>query len=104
MTPNYGVELVGPFPGNSWRVVVDGYVLPYVDAESCDDGTWFFRVDNRMSIQVPNRAELERWCAIVGQAMAVAAGYPCLGAKEKLNRFACKLSAIESFSDKEKLS
>jgi hypothetical protein len=101
------VEISGPWWPH-YRVNVGGFQVPYLtvappmDANlkpaPLDDSKVFLSCDRRIGIYT-TREELERWLPFLADCMAVAAGYPCLGATEKMNPFANKaptgLGAIE---------
>lgn len=96
---NYGVEIVGPFLPE-YRVTFGGFRVPHISARPLDDGSIEVVIDNRfgMPASVP-REEFERWVPILANAMAVAAGYSCLGENcTPLNNFKVKMSglAVES--------
>lgn len=79
-----GVEIVGPFvTERRFKLVVDGYELPFVDCGEGADGGWEVRIDHQV-VLIPTREELERHALVLSIAMPRAAGYGWIGAKEKL--------------------
>lgn len=67
-------EIVGPF--DSYKLVVDGYTVPCVDARENDGGTVTFIVDERLAWTVP-AAAFEDVAALVANVYAVGLGLPC---------------------------
>jgi hypothetical protein len=89
--------LIGPF--EEWRVVVDGRIIPHLTGFRNGDEFWL-TVDHRLTAG-PFTEEGARQAAwLAGNAMAVASGYPWLGATSKDRPFASQGMAIDSLPDK----
>lgn len=72
------VEIVGPF--EDYRVTLNGYHVPNIQARPMSDGTFLVSIDNRFIIHKSvSKDELENWMPILANAMAVAAGYTSHG-------------------------
>jgi hypothetical protein len=70
------VQVLGPFPGEVYRLIVDGCRVPYVELHR-QGGTefdWCLVVDGRFAADV-NEEEIMRWAYAFANAMAVSAGY-----------------------------
>jgi hypothetical protein len=69
---------VGPF--HDYRVVLDGYRVPYLDANliAGTEDLWRLGVDNRFSHNFPD-AEFQKIVPLFANAMAVAGGYTRFG-------------------------
>ena len=92
--PPYGVDLVGPLATAPRYVpVVDGFKVPYLEVRECLDG-WEVICDGRHCIPHLKLEEVQRWLPFIANAMAVAAGYPCHGSREKMHPFGCRVSSI----------
>lgn len=90
----YAPEIVGPF--DEYRVTVDGYRVPYLNARELPDGRVAPTVDGRFGLSeaVP-REEFDRWLPLLANAMAVAAGYSCHGENcAPLNPFKMKMMRL----------
>ncbi len=76
----YGVELVGPNTCGRYRIVVQGYRVPYMVAyrRSDTDTDWSILLDERFEFDL-NDDELRRCMSLVANAMAIAAGYTAFG-------------------------
>jgi hypothetical protein len=84
--------LAGPF--DEWRVIVDGRVMPLLTGFREGDAFWLV-VDHRFACGPFPTEEIARQAArLAGQAMAVMAGYPHLGADGKSQPFAPQCSEI----------
>jgi hypothetical protein len=90
------LEIVGPF--KDYRIVWNGYEVPYVTAIPCKDGRYHVMVDKRFGIHEPvTREELANWAPILAHAMAVAAGYSCHGENSApINPFKVGMSRIHA--------
>jgi hypothetical protein len=94
------VEITGPW-WPDYKVNVGGFHVPHLTIQppmdnegksaALDDNRIFMICDRRIGIYT-TRDELDRWLPFLADCMAVAAGYPCLGATEKINPFASKAS------------
>lgn len=101
----FSPQIVGPFLPE-YRVTIDGFQVPYVNARLLDDGRIDVTVDNRFSMSEPvPREEFDRWIHIVANAMAVAAGYSSHGENcTPLNPFTVRMSQIGGEPEKPKLT
>ena len=91
-TPKPVEFMVGPF--EEYRVVIEGRMIPWLTAyRDGDDGTALV-VDHRFSITFPNDLAYEAaW--LIANAMAVAAGYPCLSSENRDRPFAPQCAEIK---------
>jgi len=85
--------LVGPL--GSYHVVVDGRVMPLLSGFREGDKYWLV-VDRRFACGPFGEEEARQAARLAGQAMAVTAGYPHLGAESKQHPFAPIGSAIDT--------
>ena len=83
--------LVGPF--QEWRVVVDGREMPYITGFREGDDYWLV-VDRRFICGPFGEEAAHQAARLAGQAMAVATGYPHLGATSKECPFAPKITEM----------
>jgi hypothetical protein len=83
--------LIGPF--QEWRVLVDGRVMPLLTGFREDDKIWLV-VDNRFACGPFGEEEARQAARLAGQAMAITAGYPHLGADSKAQPFAASAVAL----------
>lgn len=67
-------EIVGPF--SEYRLVVDGYSVPFVEAREDDGGTVTFIMDNRLAWTVP-AAAFAATAHLIATAYALGIGLPC---------------------------
>ena len=67
-------EIIGPF--SEYRLVVDGYSVPFVEAHEDDGGTVTFIMDNRLAWTVPAGA-FEDVAHLIATAYALGIGLPC---------------------------
>ena len=76
----YGADIIGPFRGGYYFVTSYGYRLPNVRLYKRDDTDqdWTFELDARFEVDV-STIEVLRWASILGNAMAISAGYSCFG-------------------------
>jgi hypothetical protein len=90
-----GIEIHGPFV-SEYRVTIDGYDVPYINARPLDDGRLYVTVDGRFGMDMPvSREEFDRWVHILANAMAVAAGYSAHGENcSPLNPYKVKVSSL----------
>lgn len=89
--------LVGPF--TEYRVVVEGRLIPNLTGWKEGDQTWL-SVDRRFAISVPHElAHQVAW--LLANAMAVASGYPWLGAESKQQPFAPKVTELGASTGEE---
>lgn len=90
------VEIHGPTVSEDYRLIVDGYQVPYVKLrrlKNNDEPTaldamesWQVLIDDRLSAVV-TKSELNTWGYILANAMAVAAGYTSHGPNSRpINR------------------
>lgn len=90
-----GVFLVGPFIDGHLRLVIDGIEVPHLrifpgtdtigDFQSRPNPqVWDVVVDGRMLFNVPKDGAAGVFL-LVANAMAVAAGFPCLGAEHRMD-------------------
>jgi hypothetical protein len=91
----YGVQMIGPVYRDPYDVVSGGYSVPHLTAMPLKDkpGHWVLTLDRRFSIECED-LEMRKWVWFVANAMALGAGYPCHGAKEKFNPFRVRVSHI----------
>lgn len=91
------IDIVGPFLPE-YRIVFDGYRVPYITAVPHDDGRVDIFVDHRFGMECPvSRDEFDRWIPILANAMAVAAGYSCVGENSgRVNPFQVRMSRLGS--------
>ena len=88
------VEFVGPF-AEEWRVTVDGYRVPHLSAIVKNDGSIMLLLDERFCIE-GSREEISKWVWFVADAMAIGAGYSCLGENcRQVNPYQVQMSGIE---------
>ena len=73
LTPAERVEFVGPF--ESYRVVVDGWEGPFLEAHMRPGDIVDISLDRRYGLEVPI-ADAERLVPFLAHTIAVAAGYP----------------------------
>lgn len=83
--------LIGPFQEH--RVVVEGRLMPLLTGFREGDKIWLV-VDNRFACGPFGEEEAHQAALLAGQAMAVTAGYPHLGAASKEQPFAPQCSEI----------
>lgn len=99
---DWKTEIEGPF----WprhKIIVGGFHVPYLsitppmneknEPAPLEDDRIFLSLDERIGIYT-TRDELMRWAPFIADCMAVAAGYPCHSATEKMNPHAHKMSAL----------
>ena len=77
--------LIGPF--SEYRVIVDGKILPHLTGYMEGDSYWLV-VDHRFACGPFDEEQARQAARLAGQAMAVATGYPHLGAASKDMPFA----------------
>src|SRR5580693_4651270 len=77
--------LIGPFEER--RVMVDGRIMPLLTGFTEGDKVWLV-VDHRFGCGPFGMEEARQAARLAGQAMAVTAGYPHLGADSKQQPFA----------------
>lgn len=75
----HGVQFHGPFR-EPYRVTVENYRVPHLEAFSSGDSGWFIVLDERFGIDASDD-EARRWLPFVAHCMAVAAGYSSHGAQ-----------------------
>ena len=75
-----------------------GYAVPYLEVykrnDPSQDGAVSLILDKRFVIDI-EEYELKKWLWLVANAMAVAAGYPCLGSHEKRGPFATQVGDLD---------
>ncbi|MCI0731011.1 MAG: hypothetical protein L0332_30380 [Chloroflexi bacterium] len=74
------VQIIGPFRGGVYRLVVDGCQVPHIELHrpiNAPQG-WELVVDDRFAADV-SEDEVLRWGYVLANAMAVSAGYTCHG-------------------------
>jgi hypothetical protein len=86
-----GLEFHPPF--SVYQMSVDGYLVPHVSGRVVD-GMLHLMLDNRFGCVIPEASASEVvW--FIANAMAVAAGYSCLGDNcRPLNPYAVKISRL----------
>lgn len=67
-------EIIGPF--DTYRVVVGGRQVPYLDATPMNGGIISLTLDNRFSLDVPV-ADAGHVIPFIADCIAVAMGYTC---------------------------
>ncbi len=85
--------LLGPF--SEHRVIVEGRVMPLLTGLREGDKVWLI-VDHRFCCGPFGEDEARQAAILAGQAMAVTAGYPHLGAVSKDKPFAPVCSRIDA--------
>src|SRR5690349_11287720 len=70
------LEIIGPF--EDYRVTVNGYWVPYLRAVRVE-GIISLTLDSRFGLDIPDDERALPIIEFIGNAMAVAAGYSCLG-------------------------
>jgi len=78
--------IVGPF--EEYRVVIEGRVIPNLTARRLQSGGVTLCVDRRWMAEFANPADAYQAAWLIANAMAVASGYPWLGASNKDMPFA----------------
>ena len=73
-TGNSPVEIVGPF--EEYRVVVNGYRVPYLSARPVTGGKVRLTLDSRISADI-KVADMQWLVEFIADCIAVAAGYTC---------------------------
>ena len=68
------VDLVGPF--EEYRVVVDGWTVPYLSASPLEDGGIHLQLDHRFGLDVSLDDESEV-VPFIADCIAVALGFTC---------------------------
>ncbi len=84
--------MIGPF--TEYRVVIEGRLIPNLTAFREGDDVVLV-IDHRLSISVPADRAYDV-CWLVANAMAVAAGYPCLSSDNKDRPFAPQCAEIKT--------
>lgn len=84
--------LIGPF--EEFRVVVDGRLMPLLTGYREGEKIWLV-VDHRFACGPFSEEEARQAARLAGQAMAVTAGYPHLGATDKSKPFAPQCAQID---------
>ena len=72
-------EIVGPF--SEYRLIVDGYSVPFVEAHEDDGDTVTFIMDGRLAWTIPAGA-FEDVAHLVATAYALGIGLPCAPSTE----------------------
>lgn len=89
---DYGVHWGSPDRFGRRTFTVEGFNLPYIYTYERGDtnGGCTLRLDERMEFDIPESRyhEIYMWVKIMAQAMAISAGYPCIGVNEKRSPFA----------------
>lgn len=84
--------LFGPHP-EYYSIVVDGRLIPGLTGHKSGDADTYLVLDGRFSVTVPNElAYSVAW--MLGNALAIGAGYPHLGAESKEQPFAPQVAEI----------
>lgn len=91
-TPARPDMLIGPF--QEYRVIVDGRLMPLLTGFREGDKVWLV-VDHRFACGPFSEEEANQAARLAGQAMAITAGYPHLGADSKSQPFASQCSSID---------
>lgn len=86
-----GLVSHGPF--QQYKLTIDGYRIPYLTGLK-KDGRWYFTLDERFGVDVPERDGLGvAW--LIANALAFGAGYSCFGENSQpLNIFKTRLHCI----------
>ena len=83
--------LVGPF--ETWRVVIDGRVIPRL--AGCYDGDKIMLVvDGRFGASFPRGEIAENAAALIAQALAVGEGYASMSAEGRGRPFAARCREV----------
>lgn len=85
--------LHGPF--EEWRVVLDGFQIPFLTGRKQPDGRVWLELDHRFAGEF---SEEDAWqvAHLVANALAIGAGYPWYGAPSKDHPFAPQVMEIKS--------
>lgn len=87
-----GIQSIGPF--ETHRVIIDGYVVPYLSGHTVGDN-WYFSMESH-SLEVP-LAYGYGVASMIAHAMACVAGYSCFGENSRpLNQFQRRMFRITS--------
>lgn len=92
---------IGPF--TSWKVVIEGRLVPRLSGREDSNGTIWLTVDHRFSAPFKTIADAHAAAVLVAQATAIAAGYPHFGAESRDMPFAPKVTGLVVSSPKEKM-
>jgi hypothetical protein len=91
---------VGPFNrGDFHRLSYEGFDVPYVVAQQMDKDNpenWYLGFDNRIFFGPCTKEVIDSMIGPLAVGMAIAAGYPCPGATEKINKHAVRLRRMNS--------
>lgn len=77
--------LMGPF--EYYKVVIDGRVIPLLEAHKLNDEKVNLVLDGRFAAAC-DAADLPQFASLVANALAIGMGYSCLGAESKARPFA----------------
>lgn len=89
---NEPIDILGP-ERRGHSVIVDGRVVPFLHAHDGGD-SWRLVLDGRFRASFPKDRHDLLW--FLANAMAVAAGYPCLEAEAKHRPFAPRSIGLDS--------
>ena len=91
----YGTEIIGPFRGDYYKLSSHGYLIPSVVLSKLSQDEWSLLLDDRFEMTAPTK-EIYRWAWMLGNAMAISAGYSCLGENcQPINLFKRRIAALK---------
>ena len=89
--PKDGLQSIGPFTIH--KLTFDGYRIPRL-AGLVKDGRWYFTLDGRFGVDVPER-DGPGVAMMIANAMAIGAGFSCFGENSQpANEFKTRMYGI----------
>jgi hypothetical protein len=86
------LEIIGPF--NDYRVTIDGYQVPRLRAVRVN-GLISMTLDHRFGCDIPDDERAYPIIHFIATAMAVGAGYSCVGENSQpANEYKCRLTGL----------
>jgi len=102
-----GCEMVGPFQHTEYKVVADGYVLPYMTAYplNAQNTEWDILVDGRFAYRLPQEV-LDQVIPLLADVMAITAGYKshanaCQHQQDRNNPFGTRMLSLTALVNDE---
>jgi hypothetical protein len=90
------VEYIGPFETNEYKILIDGYKVPYISAKHLEIDKWELLLDDRYSL-IATSDQIQNWMWWVANAMAISGGYTSFGENaEKTNMYKTKVIGLSS--------
>jgi hypothetical protein len=86
--------IVGPF--EEWRVIIDGRMIPRLNARRLSSGGVSLLLDKRFILDIPDEGLAYQVASFVANALAIGEGYPWSGAETKSQPFAPQAHALDS--------